>query len=132
MKIRFVAIVAMIFAFAISAQAQGGGPRRTVEERVKAIHEKLDSAFKLEAATQAKVDSVFANYYREQDKVRAAAMSGGERPDFSVMREKMQPAADARDKELKTLLGDDKFKTWKEQIEPALMQRRGGGGGYRQ
>lgn len=124
MKLKFGFLVAL-FLSAVLVNAQGG-PRRTVEERVKAVHEKIDSAFKLDADKQAKVDSAFANYYRQQDKIREEMRSGGERPDFQAMREKMQPALDARDKELKTLLTDEQFKKWKEEIEPSLTPRRGG------
>ena len=41
----------------------------------------------------------------------------------------MQPAIDARDKELKTILTEEEFKKWKDELEPALMQRRGGATG---
>lgn len=125
MKLQFGFLIA-IFLSAVVANAQGGG-RRTVEERVKAVHEKMDSAFKLEADKQAKVDSAFAAYYRQQDKIREEMRSGGDRPDFQAMRQKMQPAIEARDKELKTLLTDEQFKKWKEAIEPSMMPRRGGG-----
>jgi len=115
---------------AVNAQGGGGGnfQRRTVEERVQTIHQKIDSAFKLDAAKLVKVDSVFANYYRTTDKVREDLMSGG--GDRSAMREKMQPYTDARDKELNVLLGEDNYKVWKEVIEPSM--RRGGGGPPRQ
>ena len=128
MKMKFVLVIAILFAVTATVNAQGGGQRRTVEERVKMIHEKVDSAFKLEPEKLTKVDTAFANYYRQQEKIRQELMSGGERPDMAVMREKMQPAIDARDKELKTILTDEQFKKWKEELEPALMQRRGGGG----
>lgn len=131
MKLKHVFIVVLIIAASNSVNAQGG-PRRTIEERVKAVHEKIDSAFKLEADKQAKVDTAFANYYRQQDKLREEMRSGGERPDFRAMREKMQPMIEARDKELKAILSEDQFKKWKEEIEPSMMQRRGGGGGNRQ
>lgn len=127
MKFKLVWLLALLFAGTITASAQGGGFRRTVEERVKSVHEKLDSAFKLDADKQAKVDTVFASYYRQQDKIREEMRSGGERPDLQAMREKMQPAVEARDKELKTLLSEDQYKKWKEEIEPSMMQRRGGG-----
>ena len=58
-------------------------------------------------------------------------MSGGERPDMQVMRDRMQPIINGRDKELKVLLGDDKFTIWKNDIEPAMNPRRGPGGGGR-
>ena len=121
-------LIVLMMSAAMMVNAQGGG-RRTVEDRVKSVHEKLDSAFKLEADKQAKVDTVFVNYYRQQDKIREEMRSGGDRPDFQAMREKMQPAIDARDKELKTLLTEEQFKKWKDEIEPSMMQRRGGGGG---
>ena len=71
-----------------------------------------------------KVDTVFVNYYRQQNKLREELSSGGDRPDFQVIREKMQPLIEARNKELKTLLREEQFKKWKEEIEPAMMPRR--------
>jgi hypothetical protein len=114
-------------AFAVNAQGGPGGPRRSVEERVQAVHEKLEAALKLDATKMTQVDSVFATYYRATDKVREEIIAGG--GDRSAMREKMQPYADARDKELKVLLGEENFKKWKDEIEPTL--RRGGAGGQR-
>jgi hypothetical protein len=125
MKRKLILFGALMIAGAMVVNAQGG-PRRTVEERVLSVHSKLDSAFKLDAEKQAKVDTAFASYYRQQDKIREEMRSGGERPDFQLMREKMQPALEARDKELKALLTEEQFKKWKEEIEPSMMQRRGG------
>jgi|SRR5687768_13635517 len=125
MKLKFGFFLTLMIAGVIVTNAQGG--RRTVEERVQAVHAKMDSAFKLDTEKQEKADSAFAGYYRQQDKIREEMRSGGERPDFQAIREKMQPALDARDKELKALLTDEQFKKWKEEIEPALMPRRGGG-----
>lgn len=129
MKIKNVLMLAILLVGMVAVNAQGGNfPQRTVEERVKAVHEKLDSAFKFDASKQAKIDTIFATYYRQQDKIREELRSGGERPDREMMRAKMQPAIDARDKELKTLLTEEEYKKWKDEIEPSLMQRRGGGG----
>jgi hypothetical protein len=131
MKKRFLLFAVILFAGTIAVNAQGGGgnfPRRTVEERVQAVHQKMDSAFKLDKAKLTQVDSIFANFYRNTDKAREDLMaSGGDR---SQMREKMQPYVDGRDKELAVLLGDENFKTWKDVIEPSM--RRGGGGPPRQ
>ncbi len=124
---KIVLCLSLMMTFTAAVYAQPGGPRRTIEERVKIIHEKMDSAFKLEPAKLTKVDSAFANYYRQQEKVREEMMSGGERPDFQAMREKMQPLMDARDTELKGILSEDQFKKWKEEIEPAMMPRRRNG-----
>jgi hypothetical protein len=38
---------------------------------------------------------------------------------------------DERDEKLKTILTEAELKIWKEQIEPSMMQRPGGGGGPR-
>jgi hypothetical protein len=129
MKKKLLLLTAIVFAGTMFVNAQGGGfQRRTVEERVLAVHQKMDSAFKFDAAKQAKIDSVFASFYRSTDKAREDLMAGG--GDRSAMREKMQPYMDARDKDLQGLLGDDKFKIWKEAIEPSM--RRGPGGPPRQ
>jgi hypothetical protein len=128
MKRKLLLSAAILFAGTLFVNAQGGGggfQRRTVEERVLAIHQKMDSAFKFDAAKQAKIDSVFANFYRSTDKAREDLMAGG--GDRSAMREKMQPYMDSRDKDLQGLMGDDKYKIWKESIEPSM--RRGGPGG---
>ena len=126
MKQKFLLLAVILLAGTIAASAQGGGgnfPRRTVEERVQTVHQKMDSAFKLDKAKLTQVDSVFANYYRASDKTREELMaSAGAGADRSVMRqqmqEKMQPITDARDKELQAVLGDANFKTWKEVMEP--------------
>lgn len=129
MKKSFLVFTTILLACVMTVNAQGGGggnfPRRTVEERVLTVHQKIDSALKLEAAKLTQADSIFANYYRSTDKLREELMAGG--GDRSAMREKMQPLTDARDKELKTLLGDDNFKKWKDEIEPS-MRRPGGRG----
>ena len=93
-----------------------------------AAHHKIDSAFKPESAKLTQVDSAFAKYYRAQEKLRSEMFSSGERPDFQVMREKMQPLTEARDKELQGILTPEQFGIWKKDIEPTLMPRRGGGG----
>ena len=130
MKRQIVILVLFLFTGFSYVNAQGGGPRRTVEERVKMVHVKIDSAFKLDATKMAEVDTIFATAYRAQDKLREDMMSGGGQPDFQAMREKMQPVMDDRDAKLKKVLGDDNYKIWKEQIEPSMRpQRRQGGGG---
>jgi hypothetical protein len=129
MKKNMILLLGMLAMGTMVINAQGGFPRRTVEERVQLAHQKIDSAFKLEASKLVQVDTIFAHYYRGTDKIREELRSSGERPDMQVMRERIQPLTDARDKELKVLLGDDQFKKWKDEIEPALMPRRGPGGG---
>ncbi len=124
-KMSLLLLAMCVIAATLNAQP-GNGQRRTVEEKVKIVHEKFDSAFKLAPDQLTQVDTVFANYYRSSDKVREELRAGGERPDFSMMREKMQPLTDERDRGLKTVLTEDQFKIWKDQIEPAMRPKRRG------
>jgi hypothetical protein len=116
----------------LSVIAQGGGfQQRTPEERLKPVHFKIDSAFKLDAENMKKVDEIFLASYKDSDKLREEIMNSGSQ-DFQAMREKMTPINDARDKKLKEILGEANYKIWKEAIEPTLGGRRGPGGGNRQ
>jgi periplasmic protein CpxP/Spy len=133
MKSKLFVLVLSLFVFAAAANAQGGGqggpPRRTIEERIKAIDEKF-ADFKLDKDKSAQVDSIFTNYYKATDKLREEAMAGGGQPDFQAMREKMTPLITERDDKLKKVLTEDQFKKWKDEIEPSMRpQRRQGGGG---
>ncbi len=128
MKKSVIVLMLLIATGGLSVMAQGGGfQQRTPEERLKPVHFKIDSAFKLDAAIMAKVDSVFLASYAEADKMREEFRNSGSQ-DFQAMREKMQPINDARDAKLKPLLGDDNFKIWKEKIEPTMRRGPGGGG----
>jgi len=126
------AIILIVVALAgiFSAQAQGGGgfQRRTVEERVKSVMERLE-VLKLDKDQTVKTDSVFAEAYRIQDKAREDMRAGGAQPDRDQMREKMQKLNDDRDEKLKKIFTPDQFKKWKDEIQPAMRQRNGGGGG---
>lgn len=112
----------------VSSYAQSGFQMPSPEERVKRVHAKLDSAFKLDEAKAKQVDDLFLEFYKTQDKVRQELMDGNG-GNFQGMREqmeeKMKPHQEALDAKLKPILGDDNFKLWKEQIEPTL-RRRGG------
>ena len=128
MKKTIVALAVIMLAGTASSFAQGGFQMPTPEERVKRVHGKMDSAFKLEEAKMKEVDALYLDYYKAQDKVREELMAsnGG---NFQGMREQMQekmkPQMEALDAKLKPILGDDKFKIWKEQIEPTLRGRGG-------
>ena len=130
MKKTIVAAV-ILLAGTASSFAQGGGggfQMPTPEERVKRVHAKMDSAFKLDETKMKEVEALYLDYYKTQDKVREDLMTsnGG---NFQGMREQMQekmkPHQEALDAKLKPVLGDDKFKTWKDQIEPTLRGRGG-------
>jgi len=129
MKIKFVLIAAVLFIAGLAANAQGGGyPRRTIEERVKAVDEKI-AVFNLEKSKKDQVDTIFSQYYRTADAKRQEMMSGGS-PDRDKIRTEMQKLSGDRDDKLKNIFTDDQFKKWKDEIEPSLRpQRQGGGNG---
>ena len=123
-----VAAVAALFSVT-AVNAQGGGQRRTPEERVKIVHEKMDSAFKLEAAKQKQVDDIFLAFYQDSDKKMEEMRAGGgqfDRDAWNAARTKM---TDDRDAKLKGILTEAQLKTWKEQIEPSMRPQRGNRGG---
>lgn len=132
MKKTIVALAVILLAGTASTFAQGGGnggfQMPTPEERVKRVHAKADSAFKLDEAKMKEVEAAYLDYYKAQDKVREEVMASanGDRDAMrAAMQEKMKPLTEALDAKLKPILGDDKFKTWKEQIEPTLRGRGG-------
>ena len=125
MKSRILFLSFCMIAFsAITANAQGGFQRRTVEERVKAVMEKLTD-LKLDAAKTSQVDSIFTQAYKAQDdKINEFRNNpeGGEQR--SAMRAEMQKINDERDSKLKKVLSEDQFKKWKDEIEPTLRPQR--------
>lgn len=127
MKQRLLLCLGLVLGSLITYAQPGGFQRRTVEERVAIIHAKMDSAFKLDAAKAAEVDSAFAQYYRGTDKIREELMASGERPSREVMQEKMHPLTEAREEKLKKILPEAQYEIWKKQIEPGMRPQRGGG-----
>ena len=129
-------LLAIAITGVLAVQAQGGGPggggfqRRTPEERLKMVKEKLTD-LKLDKDQTTKSDSVFLDYYKAQDKVFEDMRAAGGAPDRDAMREKMQKLAAERDEKLKKIFTEDQFKKWKDEIEPTTRPQRGGGGGNR-
>lgn len=126
----FLIMLFVAVSFSTYAQGPGGqvGMRRTVEERVKMVHNKYDSTFKFDAAKQAKVDTAYATLYRAQNKMFEEMREGGGTPDRDAMREKMQKLNDEKDATLKSVLTDAEFKKVKEELEPSMRPQRGPGG----
>lgn len=127
-----LAIIAAVFSFtAVNAQGGGNFQRKTPEERLKPVHEKMDSAFKLDAAKMAQVDTIFLNSYREMDKKMEELRAGGAQPDRDAMMAARKQVNDDRDATLKTVLTEAQMKTWKDEIEPSMRPQRGNRGGGR-
>ena len=101
MKKQFLLLATALLVGTTTMYAQGGFQRQTPEERLKPIHEKIDSAFKLTAEKLAKVDSVFLESFKQQEAKMAELRSGGERPDREAMMAMRQQLADERDNKFK-------------------------------
>lgn len=131
-KIFFVLTACFSLAVAASAQPGGGFTRRTPEERVALIHQKLDSAFKLDAAIFAKLDTALLVLYRAQDKRMEELMTGGPGSiDRETMMTERKKYSDAQDEILKAVLKEEEYTVWKEKIQPSMRPQRppGSGGG---
>ena len=130
MKQRFLIMLALVMGATTIASAQGGGggfQRRTPEERTAAIHQKLDSAFKLDAKTFAILDSALNTLHRNQDKKMQEMMAGGPGSvDRETMMAERQKWDNAKNDIIKAVLTEEQFKIWKDSIEPT-MRRPGGG-----
>ena len=127
MKKQFLLLATALLVGTTTMYAQGGFQRQTPEERLKPIHEKIDSAFKLTAEKLAKVDSVFLESFKQQEAKMAELRSGGEGPDREAMMAMRQQLADERDNKLKEVLTEEQMKIWKNELEPSLRPQRGGG-----
>ncbi|MBK8953769.1 MAG: hypothetical protein IPM85_17630 [Chitinophagaceae bacterium] len=130
MKHLFFLVIAGFLAFTVSAQPGGGGfQRQTPEQRVAAIHAKLDSAFKLPAEDLAKIDTALTVLYTKQDERMKEIFASGERPDRETMIAERKKYSDAREEILKAILTEEQYGIWKDKIEPSMRPQRPMGGG---
>lgn len=128
-KMIFLLLTAVCLSAVIYAQPGGGFQRQTAEERVARVHQKLDSAFKLEPAKLATLDTALTVLYKKQDARMQEIFSGGERPDRETMMAERQKYTDAQEEILKAVLSAEQYAIWKEKIQPSMRPQRPGGGG---
>ena len=121
-------LASFALAVVINAQPGGGFTRSTAEERVARIHQKLDSAFKLEPAKLTSLDTALTVLYKAQDAKRQELMAEG-MPDRETFMAEMKKYSDAQDEMLKAVLTEDQFITWKEKIQPSMRPQRPPGAG---
>jgi hypothetical protein len=128
-KISLVLLASFAMSAIISAQPGGGFQRQTPEQRVAAIHHVLDSAFKLDAAKFATLDTALLTLYKAQDTRMQELFSAAERPDRETMMAERKKYSDARDEMLKAVLSEEQFAIWRDKIEPSMRPQRPPGGG---
>lgn len=134
--IHFFVILFLFATGTVSAQGFGMMQRPSVEERVKRITTKLDSAFKLDASRMSMIDTTFKVLFRTQDAKLQEYMSAGTRPDRETMMAEMKKFNDAQDEILGAVLTKEEYSIWKEKIQPSMRSRGmggpGGGGQFRE
>ncbi|MDZ4796216.1 MAG: hypothetical protein SGI83_18205 [Bacteroidota bacterium] len=127
---KVILIVLVSFSVALTASAQGGGfQRQNPEQRVAAIHAKLDSAFKLEASKLATLDTALTVLFKKQNEKMMEMMAGGTRPDRETMLAERKKYTDARDEMIKVMVSAEQYAIWRETIEPSMRPQRVQGGG---
>jgi hypothetical protein len=128
-KISLFLLAFMALVVTVSAQPGSGFQRQTPEERVAAIHQKLDSAFKLEPSKLSTLDTALTILYKKQDAWMQEIFSSGERPDRETMMAERKKYSDSRDEMIKMMLTEEQFAIWKDKIEPSMRPQRPPGGG---
>lgn len=126
-KMLFLLLASVSLSAALNAQGGGGFQRQTAEERVARIHQKLDSAFKLDQGLFAKLDTALVILYRKQDARMQEIFASGERPDRETMMAERQKYQDAQEEIMKAVLTPEQYTIWKEQIQPSMRPQRMGG-----
>ena len=126
MSLLLLALIAI--AATVIAQPGGGFTRVTAEERAARIHQKLDSAFKLEATTLSTIDTALTVLFKAQDAKRQELMASGTM-DREVMQAEMKKFSDAQDEIMKAVLTEEQYGIWKEKIQPSMRTPRPPGGG---
>lgn len=130
-KMSFILLASFVFAVTGSAQGGGGFQRQTPEQRVAAIHQKLDSAFKMEPSKLKILDSALTVLFKAQDARMQEIFTGGERPDRETMMAERKKYSDSRDEMIKAMLTEAQFVIWRDKIEPSMRpQGPQGGGGF--
>ena len=124
MKTKFSLLIILLFAGIITANAQG--PRRSVEERVQMVMEKM-AALKLDKDQTEKTTAIFTETFKAQEKKIEEMRSGGGM-DREAMMAYRTKATEERNEKLKKGLSEEQFATFKKDIEPTLQPQRNGGG----
>lgn len=99
------------------SRAQGGGPRRSPEERAKMMQTQL----KLTDDQTAKITAIYQTQAKSIDSLRNA---GGDRTAF-------RPIMQATNDKIKAILTPEQATAWQKMMDDmrARMQQGGGGGG---
>jgi Spy/CpxP family protein refolding chaperone len=122
-KILYLLAFGLVVNISAFAQ-QGGGQRRSVEERVKMTLDRMKETLQITPEQTVKLDSVFTKSFKDMEKAREDARTSGNRMD----RDAFMKFSTERDEKVKSILTDEQFKKYKAE-EEARRQRMGNRGG---
>ena len=118
-------LISMIVTVGYSQQQQ----RMSAEDRAKSTTEWMTKELKLDDKTSKKVEEINLKYAKKtQEKMMEARDAGLER---SEMREMMGKVNDEKNKELKPILGDEKYEQYLKLIDERRQNRQAGQQGGR-
>ncbi|WP_119079429.1 hypothetical protein [Chitinophaga alhagiae] len=124
---KLLLLLAFGLAVTFSAQAQqGGGQRRSVEERVKMTVDRMKETLQINQDQATKLEAVFTKSFKDMEKAREDARSSGNRMD----REAFTKFSKERDEKVKSILTEEQYKKYEaaEKERRQRMGNRGGGG----
>jgi protein CpxP len=113
-----VMILSLLMTSAFAQQQgppQGQRPQRTPEERAKMQVEWMTKDLTLDQATQTKVSDVLIKYAKQSSEERQKLTQAG--TDRETIRTKLAVFTTEQEKELKVILGDQKFELYKKKLE---------------
>src|SRR3569833_480125 len=112
---KLLIVCCILLGFTAVSRAQGGGQRRSPEERAK----QLQTQLKLTDDQTAKITAIYQTLATKVDSIRNA---GG---DFSSMRPLMQATND----KVKAILTPDQATAYQKMMDERRARMQGGGGG---
>ena len=120
-----VVLMAMLVTLGYSQQQQ----RMSAEDRAKSTTEWMTKELKLDDKTSKKVEEINLKFVKKtQEKMMEARDAGIDR---SQMREMMGKVNDEKNKELKPVLGDEKYEQYLKLLEERRQNRQAGQQGGR-
>ncbi|HEY8927686.1 MAG TPA: Spy/CpxP family protein refolding chaperone [Mucilaginibacter sp.] len=112
---KFLLMCCFLVGITAMCHAQGGGQRRTPEERAKMMQTQL----KLTDDQTVKITAIYQAQTKQIDSLRNA---GGDRSAF-------RPIMQATNDKIKAILTPDQAAAWQKMMDEQRAQRQGGGGG---
>lgn len=118
-----VVFLSMLVTVSFSQQPRGQRQRMSPEERATQSTEWMKKELKLNDKVAKKVQEINLKFAKQQQEKMQEAMQSGDR---SQMRPIMTKINDAKNKELKSLLGDEKYELYLKKLEERRQKGRRG------